>query len=62
MGFQSLGSLSAQFTRVIGMSPTQYRLYAARRAGPAPIPGCFVLMWRSGLPAGRDPRACEPTG
>ena len=23
---------------------------AAERGGPAPIPGCFVLMWRTGLP------------
>jgi hypothetical protein len=25
----------------------------ALAAGPAPIPGCFALMWRSGLPAVR---------
>jgi hypothetical protein len=29
------------------MSPTQYR----DKTGPAPIPGCYVLMWRAGLPA-----------
>ncbi|MGA7172944.1 MAG: helix-turn-helix domain-containing protein [Candidatus Dormiibacterota bacterium] len=62
VGFQSLGSFSAQFTRVVGMSPTQYRREADRRGGPAPIPGCYVLMWRSGLPAGPSPRAGEPTG
>jgi AraC-like DNA-binding protein len=61
VGFQSLGSFSAQFTRVVGMSPTQYRLEAARRGGPAPIPGCYVMMWRSGLPEGPSPRAGEPT-
>jgi len=33
------------------MSPTAYRQQAAERGGPAPIPGCFMLMWRTGLPA-----------
>jgi len=49
VGFSSLGSFSSSFTRMVGLSPTQYRQEAARRA--APIPGCFVLMWQSGLPA-----------
>jgi AraC-like DNA-binding protein len=57
VGFLSLGSFSAQFSRIVGMSPTGYRLEASRRGGPAPIPGCFVLMWQSGLPlsAAREP-------
>jgi AraC-like DNA-binding protein len=51
VGFSSLGSFSASFARTVGLSPTQYRQEAARRGGAAPIPGCFVLMWQSGLPA-----------
>jgi len=34
-----------------GMSPTAYREKAAERGGPAPIPGCFALMWQA-RPAG----------
>jgi AraC-like DNA-binding protein len=50
VGFSSLGSFSARFTEVTGMSPTAYRQTAGERGGPAPIPGCFALMWRAGLP------------
>jgi len=50
VGFTSLGSFSARFSEVTGMSPTAYRRAAAERGGPAPIPGCFALMWRTGLP------------
>ena len=53
VGFTSLGSFSARFAEVTGMSPTAYRQQAAERGGPAPIPGCFVLMWQTGLPAER---------
>jgi AraC-like DNA-binding protein len=50
VGFTSLGTFSARFAEITGMSPTAYRRQAAERGGPAPIPGCFVLMWRTGLP------------
>ncbi len=50
VGFTSLGTFSARFAELTGMSPTAYRRQAAERGGPAPIPGCFVLMWRTGLP------------
>src|SRR5579871_2287103 len=53
VGFTSVGTFSARFAELTGMSPTAYRREAARRGGPAPIPGCFALMWRSGLPAPR---------
>ena len=49
VGFASLGSFSARFTEITGVSPTGYRQAAAARGGPAPIPGCFALMWRTGL-------------
>jgi AraC-like DNA-binding protein len=51
VGFSSLGSFSTRFTEIMGMSPSRYRAEAALRGGPAPIPGCFVLMWQAGLPA-----------
>jgi len=51
VGFTSLGSFSSRFSELAGLSPSAYRLEAARRGGPAPIPGCFALMWRTGLPA-----------
>lgn len=50
VGYTSLGTFSARFTEITGLSPTAYRRQAAERGGPAPIPGCFVLMWRTGLP------------
>jgi AraC-like DNA-binding protein len=56
VGFASLGSFSARFSEVTGMSPTAYRKAAADRGGPAPIPGCFALMWRTGLPEPLPPR------
>jgi AraC-like DNA-binding protein len=43
VGFQSLGSFSATFHRVAGMTPTAYR---ATIAGyPPHIPGCWAAMW-----------------
>jgi AraC-like DNA-binding protein len=58
VGFTSLGSFSARFSGLMGQSPSAYRAEAARRGGPAPIPGCFALMWRTGLPAA--PGAAAP--
>ncbi len=45
VGFSSLGSFSARFSELVGVSPSAYRREAVRRAGPPPIPGCFVFMW-----------------
>jgi len=59
VGFTSLGSFSARFREVTGLSPTAYRQAAAARGGPAPIPGCFALMWRTGLPV-RDAATPRP--
>ena len=50
VGFTSLGTFSARFAELTGMSPTAYRKQAAERGGPAPIPGCYALMWQAGLP------------
>jgi AraC-like DNA-binding protein len=51
VGFTSLGTFSTRFAELTGMSPTRYRAEAVSRGGPAPIPGCFVLMWQTGMPA-----------
>ncbi len=51
VGFSSVGTFSRRFSELVGRSPSAYRKEAARLGGPAPIPGCFALMWRTGLPA-----------
>ncbi len=56
VGFASVGTFSRRFSELVGRSPSAYRDAAARSGGPAPIPGCFALMWRTGLPA-EDPGA-----
>jgi AraC-like DNA-binding protein len=45
VGFESLGSFSALFKRLVGQSPSEYQAAAARAGGPPSIPGCVVLMW-----------------
>jgi AraC-like DNA-binding protein len=50
VGFTSLGTFSTRFAEITGMTPTAYRDKAARQGGPAAVPGCFVLMYRTGLP------------
>jgi len=62
VGFTSLGSFSARFSGLMGTSPSAYRAEAARRGGPAPIPGCFTLMWRTGLPASPGPAPASLSG
>jgi AraC-like DNA-binding protein len=43
VGFASLGSFSARFSRLVGESPTAYRNRWAARGGPH-VPGCFLFM------------------
>ncbi len=45
VGFESLGSFSALFKRLVGQSPSEYQSRMARAGGPPPIPGCVVMMW-----------------
>ena len=43
VGFASLGSFSARFTDLVGMTPSTYQAkYAAE--GVPPIPGCYGFM------------------
>jgi AraC-like DNA-binding protein len=50
VGCTSLGSFSSRFTELVGVPPSRFQREAHRK-GPAPIPGCYVLMW-----AGPEPR------
>lgn len=54
VGFSSLGTFSRRFKEQVGVAPTEFRRQA-RAAGPAPIPGCFVLFWAGGF-GGVGPR------
>jgi AraC-like DNA-binding protein len=45
VGFSSLGSFSSRFSELTGCSPSEYQRRARAEGGPAPIPGCMVLMW-----------------
>jgi AraC-like DNA-binding protein len=45
VGFESLGSFSSLFRRIVGQTPSDYRRASVSRGGPPPIPGCMVLMW-----------------
>ncbi|MQA85292.1 MAG: helix-turn-helix domain-containing protein [Streptosporangiales bacterium] len=44
VGFNSLGSFSSRFTELVGVPRSQFQR-DAHRAGPPPIPGCYVMMW-----------------
>lgn len=45
VGFESLGSFSSRFTRLVGLSPSAYRAASVRAGGPPRVPGCVVMMW-----------------
>jgi AraC-like DNA-binding protein len=45
VGFSSLGSFSARFSQLVGMSPSAFQRASAARGGPPPIPGCFLMDW-----------------
>jgi AraC-like DNA-binding protein len=45
VGFESLGSFSARFRDLVGVSPSEFRRGAVAAGGAPPVPGCFVLMW-----------------
>ena len=48
VGFESLGSFCTRFKQFTGQTPTEFR-DGALRGGPAPVPGCFVLLWAGGF-------------
>jgi AraC-like DNA-binding protein len=44
VGFESLGSFSSLFRRLVGQAPSAYQAEQAE-AGRPPIPGCALMMW-----------------
>ena len=40
-GFASLGTFSATFSRIVGLSPTAFRA----RHVPVAVPSCFIATW-----------------
>lgn len=50
VGFSSLGTFSARFKTLVGISPSEFRERAVADGGRPPVPGCFVLMW-SAMPS-----------
>ncbi len=45
VGFESLGTFSARFKRLVGESPSAYARRAGATGGTARIPGCVLMMW-----------------
>src|SRR5690242_18559206 len=45
VGFSSVGSFSARFRELVGMSPSEYQRQQAALGGPPAIPGCFLMAW-----------------
>jgi AraC-like DNA-binding protein len=40
-GFASLGTFSSTFSRIVGQSPTEFRV----RHEPVAVPSCFIATW-----------------
>jgi AraC-like DNA-binding protein len=63
VGFESLGSFSSLFRRVVGETPSAYRRRSTDEGGPPSIPGCVVLMWtRPTKSASPEKRAADSSG
>ena len=45
VGYASVGSFSATFKRVVGMSPTAYRRHAREQDALARVPSCITRAW-----------------
>lgn len=48
VGFTSLGSFSARFKQLTGLTPSAFRAKESAKSA-AHIPGCFVLYWAGGF-------------
>jgi AraC-like DNA-binding protein len=63
VGFESLGSFSSLFRRLVGQSPSAYRASSLAAGAAPPIPGCVVLMWTRPMNRGPQPRrSAAPIG
>lgn len=62
VGFSSLGSFSALFTRRVGVAPSAYRravqVPAALPGRPAPVPGCLGMLSRLSIRNFREAPIC----
>src|SRR5262245_19461668 len=61
VGFESLGSFSTLFKRLVGEPPSEYQRRMARVGGPPPIPGCVVMMWTRPHPLAEQAPRSEPS-
>lgn len=55
VGFTSLGTFCTRFKQQVGMTAGEFQA-SARRSGPPPIPGCFVLFWAGGFRKNQEAR------
>jgi AraC-like DNA-binding protein len=63
VGFESLGSFSSLFRRLVGQSPSAYRASSLATGAVPPIPGCVVLMWTRPTDRGSQARrSAAPSG
>jgi AraC-like DNA-binding protein len=62
VGFESLGSFSALFKRLVGQSPSEYQRQLPHAGGPPPIPGCVVMMWTRPHPQATHSPKSEASG
>jgi len=60
VGFTSLGSFSARFTELVGVSPSEYRRRHVGRGGAPPVPGCFLMAWSRPLPTAIEEKPAGP--
>jgi AraC-like DNA-binding protein len=61
VGFESLGSFSSLFKRLVGAGPSEYRAAAVAAGGTPPIPGCVAMMWTRPHPQnGQSARSAAP--
>ncbi|MGW1892023.1 helix-turn-helix transcriptional regulator [Streptomyces sp. NPDC002004] len=54
VGFSSLGTFSARFKALTGLTPSEYRSQHVGR-GAALIPGCYAMLWAGGFKPGPGP-------
>jgi AraC-like DNA-binding protein len=45
VGYTSLGSFSATFKRIVGMSPTAWRAHAREQDAVGRVPSCITRAW-----------------
>ena len=63
VGFESLGSFSSLFRRLVGQSPSAYRASSLATGAVPPIPGCVVMMWTRPTDGGpQAQRSVAPIG